>query len=96
MAVCRCLGAPWGKIPASLNAETVSSGLADLFLAGFHTDAKVLLLTISQGDRPIIGEQTVCRMSLETQIGGDHMAAQRGMHSPGDSRGLPHSQGIGR
>ena len=35
------------KIQASLNAETASSGLADLFHAGFNTDAKLLLFTSS-------------------------------------------------
>ena len=38
-----------GKIPASLNAETASSGLADLFHSGFNTEAKDLLLTNSPG-----------------------------------------------
>ena len=37
-----------GKIPASINAETASSGLADLFHSGFNTEAKDLLLANSQ------------------------------------------------
>ena len=37
------------KIQASLNADIANSGLADLFHAGFDTDARVLLLTTSPG-----------------------------------------------
>ena len=43
------LGLHGKKIEASLNAETARTGLADLFHAGFNTDAKVLLLTTSPG-----------------------------------------------